>query len=68
MHYLIMIAVDCTPKAFERLEERIESVVMDVTMDGGVRGLATEVVQGKSADTVREAIRSAPKQKAKAPK
>ena len=65
MHYLIVIAVAGKPAAVERLIERIDVLVEEVTMEGGIDGLETEVVKGAAAAAVRDRIRGAAGTKAK---
>lgn len=61
MHYLIVISVAGKPKAVDRLLDRIEGVVVETTIEGGIDGLTTEVVKGAGADAAREHIREATK-------
>jgi hypothetical protein len=61
VNYLIVIAVAGKPAAVERLIERIDGIVETTTMEGGIDGLATEVVKGAQADAARERIRGAAK-------
>lgn len=67
MHYLIVIAVAGKPKAVKRLIERIDLLVEEVTMVGGINGVATEVVQGAAAEATREHIREAATKSKKRP-
>jgi hypothetical protein len=66
MEYLIVISVAGKPAAVEHLIERIDGLVEEVTMQGGIDGLTTEVIKGAGADAARERIRGAEK-KAKQP-
>lgn len=57
MHYLIVIAVAGKPAAVERLIDRLDIIVEQETMKGGIDGLTTEVVKGAAAAAVRDRIR-----------
>jgi hypothetical protein len=50
--YLIVIAVEGKPAAVDRLVERIDWLVEDVTIQGGIDSLTTEVVSGRDVAAV----------------
>lgn len=47
MRALIIISVDATPKALDRLSEMVDGLVMDFTMEGGVNLLESDEARGK---------------------
>jgi hypothetical protein len=56
---LIIISASGTPKALERLEERIGTVVEGVTSAGGVDALTTDILAGAQASRAGEILRDA---------
>lgn len=63
--YLIVIAVDGKPKAVDRLIDKLDNVTMEVTMDGGIDGLTTEIVRGTAAIQARDRLREPAKKPTK---
>lgn len=47
MRAIIIISVDATPKALDRLSEQLDGLVVDFTMEGGVNALETDEARGK---------------------
>lgn len=59
MKAIIIIEVEGTPKAIERLSDQVSDLIVDATMAGGITSLTSDELRGREVTKLQAALEKA---------